>query len=101
MYLHIARFRVKPGQQKAFEASAAKGEALFLAAKGCRGFNLTHSLESPEDYLLMVHWESVENHTKDFRASPARDRWHDLVDPYIDGPPEVEHVRLLGEGPGR
>ena len=47
----------------------AKAAPLFQRAKGCRGMELQRSVERPNRYRLFVQWETLENHTVDFRGS--------------------------------
>src|SRR6266513_1145555 len=65
----IAQIEVKPGTEKDFEAAVAKARAAFGRAKGFHGFELHRSIEKPQRYRLMVKWETLENHTVDFRGS--------------------------------
>jgi hypothetical protein len=39
----------------------------------------------------------VENHTVDFRQSPAFQDWRAIVGPFFAGPPTVEHFTMLGQ----
>jgi hypothetical protein len=41
----------------------------------------------------MVKWETLENHTVDFRGSENFAEWRGLVGQYFVSPPEVEHTR--------
>jgi heme-degrading monooxygenase HmoA len=46
----------------------------------------------PQRYRLFVQWETLENHTKDFRESPDFHEWRKLVGHCFSTPPNVEHV---------
>ena len=46
-----------------------KAAPLFKRAKGCTGMTLQRSVEMPARYRLFVQWDTVENHTVDFRGS--------------------------------
>jgi quinol monooxygenase YgiN len=88
----IAQIDVKPGLEAEFEAGVAKALPVFARAKGCKGVELRRSIEKPRRYRLFVQWETVENHTVDFRGSPDFGEWRKLVGHCFDGTPEVEHV---------
>jgi heme-degrading monooxygenase HmoA len=92
MILEIAQIDVKPGLEAEFEAGVTKAAPLFKRAKGCRGMNLQRSIEKPGRYRLIVKWETLENHTVDFRGSEDFAAWRALVGPYFAAPPEVEHT---------
>jgi heme-degrading monooxygenase HmoA len=92
MITEIAQIDVKPGSEKEFEAAVAKARPLFLRAKGGKGFELHKSIEKPSRYRLMAKWETLENHTVDFRGSEDFTAWRGLVGQYFAAPPEVEHT---------
>jgi len=95
MITEIALIDVKPGTEKDFEAAVAKARPLFLRAKGGKGFELHKSIERPSRYRLMAKWETLENHTKDFRESPDFQEWRKLVGHCFASPPEVEHTQTV------
>jgi len=100
MITEIAQIDVKPGTEKDFEAAVAKARPLFLRAKGGKGFELHKSIEKPSRYRLMAKWDTLENHTVDFRGSEDFTAWRGLVGQYFAAPPEVEHTEtvLTSEG---
>ncbi|MEF9997396.1 MAG: antibiotic biosynthesis monooxygenase family protein [Burkholderiaceae bacterium] len=94
MILEVADIRIHPGQQAEFEAALERGiQTVIVEAKGFVGYELQHGIESPERYLLMIHWEKLENHTVDFRGSPAFAQWREIVSPFFAQAPQVEHFR--------
>jgi heme-degrading monooxygenase HmoA len=93
MILEIAQIDVKPGLEAEFEAGVAKAAPLFKRAKGCKGLILQRSVEKPARYRLFIQWDTVENHTVDFRGSADFQEWRKLVGHCFASPPEVEHVR--------
>ena len=95
MITEIAQIDVKPGIEKDFEAAVAKARPLFLRAKGGKGFELHKSIEKPQRYRLMAKWETLENHTVDFRGSEDFTAWRGLVGQYFAAPPEVEHTETV------
>jgi heme-degrading monooxygenase HmoA len=96
MILEVADIRITPGQQAAFDAAIQQGLTTVIAqAKGFRGFKVQKCVESPERYLLMIEWDTLENHTVDFREGPLFPQWRAIVGPFFAGPPNVEHFSLL------
>ena len=92
MILEIAQIDVKPGMESEFETGVKKAAPLFKRAKGCKFMTLQRSHEMPQRYRLFVQWETLENHTKDFRESPDFHEWRKLVGHCFSAPPNVEHV---------
>jgi len=98
MVLEIAQIDVKAGMEDEFEAGVRKAAPLFQRAKGCKGMELKRSAERPSRYRLFVQWETVENHTVDFRGSADFGEWRKLVGHCFASPPEVEHVTQVVKG---
>jgi len=94
MILEIAQIDVKAGSEADFEAGIAEASALFKAAAGCRGFEVRRSIEKPQRYRLLITWETLEAHTKDFTGSQPWQDYRALVSPYFESPPQVEHTEL-------
>jgi heme-degrading monooxygenase HmoA len=95
MITEIAQIDVKPGTEKDFEAACGKAKALFTRAKGAKSMELHRSIEKPQRYRLLAKWETLENHTVDFRNSDDFTVWRALVGPYFAAPPEVEHTETV------
>jgi len=98
MILEIAQIAVKRGLESEFEAGVKKAVPIFQRAKGCKGLELQRGIENPSRYRLFVRWETVENHTVDFRGSQDFQAWRALVGHCFDGAPEVEHTNLTVKG---
>jgi heme-degrading monooxygenase HmoA len=96
MILEHADIRIQPGQQAAFEAAIALGvNSVVAKAQGFHGFKVNKSVESPERYLLMIYWDTLENHTVDFRQGPLFAQWRAIVGPFFAAAPVVEHFELV------
>src|SRR3954471_3389947 len=98
MFIEIAQIDIKSGQESEFEAGVAKAAPYFKRAKGCRSFSLQRSVETPSRYRLFIGWDTVENHTVDFRGSSDFQEWRKLVANTFAGPPVVEHVHETFKG---
>ncbi|MDT7839063.1 antibiotic biosynthesis monooxygenase family protein [Aquabacterium sp. OR-4] len=95
MILEVADIRITPGQQAAFEEAVHRGIQTAIApSKGFRGYQVRHSIESPERYLLLLEWETLEDHTVGFRGSPAYAQWRGIVSAYFAQAPQVEHFTV-------
>jgi heme-degrading monooxygenase HmoA len=98
MILEIADIRIAPGKQTEFDAAIQHGIASVASkAVGFRGFKVQKGIESPERYVLMIWWATLENHTVGFREGPLFSQWRAIVGPFFAAPPVVEHFTLLAE----
>jgi heme-degrading monooxygenase HmoA len=96
--LEIADIRIHPGQQAAFDEAIQQGLANVLSlAKGFRGFKVNKGIEDSERYILMIDWDTLENHTVDFREGPLFTLWRAIVGPFFAVPPVVQHFTLLAK----
>jgi heme-degrading monooxygenase HmoA len=96
--LEVADIRIRPGEQAAFDEAIQRGLATVISqAKGFRGWKVNKGIESPERYLLQIFWDTLENHTVDFRGGPLFTQWRAIVGPFFAQPPQVEHFTLLGK----
>ena len=98
MVLELAQIDIKPGLEAEFEAGVKEAAPLFKRARGCKGMELHRSVEKPQRYRLLVKWDTVENHTVEFRGSEDFQQWRKLVGHCFASPPEVEHIRRAVTG---
>jgi heme-degrading monooxygenase HmoA len=98
MILELADIRIAPGKQAEFDAAILHGlTSVVSTAKGFRGYKVNKGIESPERYILQIFWDTLENHTVDFRGGPLFTQWRAIVGPYFAQPPVVEHFDLVGK----
>lgn len=96
MILEHCDIQIDPSKQSAFEEAIVRGvETVISKAKGFQGYKVNHSLETPSRYLLFIYWDTLENHTVDFRGSDAFGDWRAIVGPFFVKPPVVEHMTLV------
>ncbi|GEP08832.1 antibiotic biosynthesis monooxygenase family protein [Methylobacterium gnaphalii] len=94
MILEIAQIDVKAGSEAQFEAGIEQAAAIFKAANGCRSFQVRRSVEKPQRYRLLIEWDTLEAHTKDFTGSQPWKDYRALVSDTFESPPHVEHTEL-------
>ena len=98
MILELADIRIQPGQQAAFDEAIQRAISTVISkAKGFQGFKVHKGIENPERYVLQIFWDTLENHTVDFRGSPAFTEWRAIVGPFFAAPPVVEHFDLVAK----
>lgn len=96
MILELVDIRIHPGQQADFEQALAQALTTVLSkSKGFQGCKVCRGIESAERYLLQISWDTLENHTIDFRQSPAFTAWRALIGSFFALPPAVEHFDTL------
>jgi heme-degrading monooxygenase HmoA len=100
MILEVADVRITAGRQAEFEHAAHHGiQTLIAPSKGFRGYKVQRSVESPERYVLLLEWDTVEDHTVGFRGSAAFAQWRALVSDFFTQQPFTEHFEAIPPRP--
>lgn len=91
MVLEAAFLHIKTGQSDAFEKAFDVAETIIAKSNGFLGLDLKKYIEETDKYLLLVKWESLEDHTIGFRKSEAYAAWKGLLHHFYEPFPIVEH----------
>jgi heme-degrading monooxygenase HmoA len=91
MVLEVALLDVRPGQEAAFEEAFAEASAIIASMHGYISHDLQRCIERPSRYILLVNWQTLEDHTEGFRGSDGYLRWKALLHHFYDPFPTVEH----------
>ena len=94
MILEVAVLDVVAGREDDYEAAFALAKPIIAGMQGFVSLRLQRCLETPNRYLLLVEWESLEDHTVGFRGSEEYQRWRELLHGFYDPFPTVEHYEL-------
>ena len=97
MILEVAILNVKRGETAAFEAAFAQAQTIIAGMGGYVSHELQKCVESPNQYILLVRWQTLEDHTIGFRQSDAFTQWRAIVGPFFAAPPVVEHFDLIAK----
>ncbi len=95
MVLEAVMLNVKVGMERDFETTFNKASNLISLMTGYLGHELHRCLEVQGKYLLLVKWDKLENHTVGFRNSLEYQAWKELLHPFYDPFPVVEHFEAV------
>ncbi|MEU3015230.1 antibiotic biosynthesis monooxygenase family protein [Nocardia asteroides] len=95
MIIEHAVLPVRSGHADAFEAAFAQAYPIIAGMPGFGGLSLSRCVEQPDNYLLLVRWEQLSDHTEGFRGSPEYQRWRALLHHFYDPFPVVDHYTPL------
>lgn len=96
--LEVAILDVIPGEEAAFESAFEQAQAIITSMPGYLEHDLQRCIESPNRYILLVRWQTLEDHTVGFRESPQYQEWKALLHHFYDPFPIVEHYQSVFEG---
>jgi heme-degrading monooxygenase HmoA len=98
MITEVADFLILEDKSSTFEGELARAAKDILAkAKGYVGHKILSSHETPNRFLLVVEWETIEDHVMGFRQSEAFIEWRGIIGPFFKNPPTVEHFNVRKE----
>ena len=99
MILEVAILDVIPGEEARFQSDFGRAQSILSSMKGYIAHQLQRCIETPSRYILLVRWETLEDHTEGFRESPRYQEWKNLLHHYYDPFPEVEHYETIFSSP--
>jgi heme-degrading monooxygenase HmoA len=91
MVLEHAVITIRPGTVAEFEADLMEARSVIARAHGFISLAVHRGVESPERFVLLVEWETLDDHMVGFRESEAFAQWRALIGPYFASPPVVDH----------
>ena len=95
MILEAAILNIIPGREAEFESAFKQASPIIASMKGYLSHQRQHGIEASNRYLLLVQWETLEDHTVGFRGSPEYLEWRKLLHHFYDPFPTVEHYELI------
>lgn len=93
MVLEVAILQIKNGLSKEFEESFEKAKLIISSMKGYISHELKKCIEVEDKYLLLVHWDTLEDHEIGFRKSEEYQQWKNLLHHFYEPFPTVEHYK--------
>lgn len=95
MILEIAMLQVRPGMTTEFEHNFKLASMIISKMKGYLKHELQKCLEDSNKYVLLVQWETLEDHTIGFRESEEYKKWKELLHHFYNPFPIVEHFEKI------
>ncbi|MCX6083035.1 MAG: antibiotic biosynthesis monooxygenase [Chloroflexi bacterium] len=95
MILEVTILNVREGQSDEFEAAFIQASPLIASIPGYISHELQKCIETPNRYILLVQWKTLEAHTIGFRQSPEYQDWKRLLHHFYDPFPTVEHFATI------
>jgi heme-degrading monooxygenase HmoA len=97
MILEVAVLNIKHGLNREFEAAFQIASSIIARMEGYISHELQRCLEIENQYILLVRWRKLEDHTIGFRKSPEYQEWRSLLHHFYDPFPTVEHYEVVSE----
>ncbi|WP_034046011.1 antibiotic biosynthesis monooxygenase family protein [Wocania ichthyoenteri] len=93
MILEVATLYIKKGLSAEFEINFKKAENIISSMKGYISHQLKKYVGQEDKYILLVNWETIEDHEIGFRQSKEYQEWKALLHHFYHPFPTVEHYK--------
>ncbi|MEK5038662.1 antibiotic biosynthesis monooxygenase family protein [Sporosarcina sp. FSL K6-3457] len=95
MILEAVMLQVKEGMEAEYEEAFRDASEIISSMKGYIAHQLQRCMEVKGKYLLLVQWETLEDHTIGFRQSSEYQQWKTKLHHFYDPFPTVEHFEQV------
>lgn len=95
MILEVVVLQIIESKTEQFEINFKKASEIISKRKGYIKHELHKNITYQNTYILLVQWESLEDHTIGFRGSEEYKEWKNLLHHFYDPFPEVEHYSKI------
>ena len=98
MILETAILDVISTKTVEFEKAFTKAGKIISSMNGYISHELQKCIEKENRYILLVKWQTLEDHTAGFRQSVEYQEWKELLHHFYDPFPIVEHYKMVIAG---
>jgi heme-degrading monooxygenase HmoA len=97
LILEVVKWDIKPNMENEFEMVFIEAQKFLLGAKGYKSHQLNRCLEKTNRYVLLVNWETLEDHTENFSESNEYLKYRSLIHQYYAPGAILEHYETVNE----
>jgi len=91
LVLEVAILNVIPGQEDDFLKAFSQAKEIISKMAGYISHQLKRCIENTSQFILLVEWEKLSDHTVGFRQSKEYQEWKALLHHFYSPFPTVEH----------
>ena len=95
MIREVAILNIKPNMNREFEANFKQASLIISSMPGYISHSLQKCIEANNQYLLLVEWQTLDDHTVGFRKSKQYQAWKELLHHFYEPFPTVEHYTTI------
>ncbi|MDT0553152.1 antibiotic biosynthesis monooxygenase family protein [Urechidicola vernalis] len=93
MILEVAILNIKKGLSDEFEKAFSKAQIIICSMEGYISHELKKCIEEDDKFILLVNWETIEDHEIGFRESQEYQDWKKLLHHFYEPFPTVQHYK--------
>ena len=95
MILEVAVLNVIPDTEDDFLKAFSKAKDIISNSPGYSSHQLKRCIENKSQFILLVEWENLTDHTEGFRLSKEYQQWKALLHHFYNPFPTVEHYENI------
>ncbi|MEP6950400.1 MAG: antibiotic biosynthesis monooxygenase [Ginsengibacter sp.] len=95
MITEIVLLYTREKESDLFEKAFGEAREIISKAGGYIELELQKCIEEKNKYVLIVRWNTIEDHIDGFRKSEAYKEWKRLLHQFYDPFPVVEHYHKI------
>lgn len=95
MITEFAVLYIKENESHLFENAFREAQKIISKMKGYIEHELQKCIEEKNKYILMVRWNTIEDHKEGFRKSEEYNEWKMMLHHFYDPFPVVEHYKKI------
>tara|TARA_R110002051_G_scaffold127873_2_gene201503 strand:+ start:7661 stop:7948 length:288 start_codon:yes stop_codon:yes gene_type:complete len=95
MITEVTTITIKENKNSEFEKSFKKVGLVLAKAEGYVSYELQKCIENKNQYLVLIKWETLENHTIKFYQSSLFAELSSLIGSFFEESPYVHHYKLV------
>jgi heme-degrading monooxygenase HmoA len=96
--LEVVEVDAVQGAEAAFEDAYRAASSLLQRAEGFISMQLIRGIEVPNRYRVLIQWQNLESHTREFRESQDYQAFVELTRPHAVSRAVVQHYELVMQG---
>lgn len=99
MILEAATLYIKPAAINDFESVFRSAYGIITKMPGYLGHELYKCIENKDEYILLIRWNTITDHSIGLHQSPEYKEWNALLQPFYDPQPNIKHyidIRVEG-----
>lgn len=93
MILEVAVVNIKAEASNKFEVAFHQASEIIASMPGYISHELHKCIEVSDRYILLVRWQTLEDHTIGFRQSRQYQEWKRLLHHFYEPFPTVEYYQ--------
>lgn len=93
MIIEHVHLNIKPNQSQNFEQAFQQAKDVIAPMHGLNSVQLIKHVDDEQRYVMIIVWDTLEDHVEGFRKSEAYQEWRALLHHFYDPRPKLEYYQ--------